>query len=160
MAMPWGLLNEALSPAPFTDPAVPDPAKVVTKPDDDILRILLLSHWNISPPELMMRPFGLLNEAVVPIPSADPTDPDPAMVITVTAPAIIHVIHLSYVTLLMLSEIHFVKEGISLPVLHAAAPDPFVYAHAAHALQPPDDEYEPTLHCTHVVDDEAAMELE
>ncbi len=35
-----------------------------------------------------------------------------------------------------------------------------MYAHAPHALQPPDDEYEPTLHSTHVVEDEAAMELE
>ncbi len=100
MAMPWGLLKEALSPNPSTEAEDPDPAKVVTKPDDDILRILLFetSVWNISPPELITMALGLLKEAAVLKPSADPIDPDPAMVTTLNTPAIMHFIDYQFLS--------------------------------------------------------------
>ena len=68
---PWGALNWAAVPCPFTTPILPLPANVVTKPVFDIALILLLEESpTYTVPELnTATPVGLLNFATVPWPS-------------------------------------------------------------------------------------------
>src|SRR4030042_540955 len=86
MVMPYGLLNRAVVPIPLVVPYSPAvPAKVVTSPVAiTILRRVFLPEsatYRFVPSVVM--PYGLLNRAVVPIPSLVPYSPAvPATVVT------------------------------------------------------------------------------
>ena len=77
-----GSLNCAEDPTPSSEPAIPEPAKVVTTPVDDIFLILLLylSATYIFPTPSTSTPAGELNLAAVTDPSAKV--PGPANVVT------------------------------------------------------------------------------
>ena len=73
------------TPAPPPKQAIPpEPAKVVTSPDGDILRIKLfpVSATYMLLEESTATPIGLLNDADVPTPLSFPLEPEPASVET------------------------------------------------------------------------------
>jgi len=83
-----GVSNRAFVPAPSTVAPVPSPAKVVTSPFEEIIRITLLpeSAKYIVSVVVMKSPKGLWKVAAVPLPSALPELPDlPAKVVTVAS---------------------------------------------------------------------------
>ena len=89
-ATPRGKLKAAFVPVPSANAADPLPAKVLTTPPGDTLRMRWLeeSTTNTLPMESMDTPQGPLNEALVPAPSAKAAVPLPASVDT-TPPGVI-----------------------------------------------------------------------
>jgi hypothetical protein len=71
-------------PVPFAEPAEPLPANVVTTPADVIFLISELPYLQHTDCRCRhtATPEGLLNEAAVPVPSAEPEEPLPANVLT------------------------------------------------------------------------------
>merc|ERR1719424_1346837 len=86
MATSSGQSNCAASPTPSAVPSVPLPASVVTAPLATSTRRILLfiqSATNSAPPSgLTAMPAGLANCAASPTPSASPSSPLPASVVT------------------------------------------------------------------------------
>ena len=82
MVMPRGLLNVATGPKPLAEPTAPVPARVVTTPLGNILRISLFpaSATYTDPDASTQTPIGLLNWALTPVPFAEPATPLPAKV--------------------------------------------------------------------------------
>src|SRR6185437_2738680 len=70
-----------------------EPARVVTKPAGVILRIALLnsSPTYTLPAGSTATPSGLSNDAALPVPSALPSAPDPASVVTTPAGVILRI---------------------------------------------------------------------
>ena len=85
-AMPQGLLNRAVVPAPLALPEVPaKPATVVTTPAEVILRTVWLplsATWKVPEASKAMA-FGVLKRALPPVASVLPEVPaSPAKVVT------------------------------------------------------------------------------
>jgi hypothetical protein len=81
-ATPEGLLKVAADPIPSADPFDPEPANVVTTPLGVTFLILLFAETYTLPILSTATALGLLKLAAKPVPSADPTDPEPANVVT------------------------------------------------------------------------------
>jgi hypothetical protein len=79
-------LNEAAVPTPFVEPGLLEPATVTTSlVETVIIRIMWLPQSATAmraPPGENDTPKGLVNEALVPTPSAEPGIVEPAMVMT------------------------------------------------------------------------------
>jgi len=76
-AIPEGKLNDAAAPAPSACPCLPDPARVVTSPSEEILLsevVACIGDIDAS--------GGMLNDAAVPTPSVRPCFFEPARVLT------------------------------------------------------------------------------
>src|SRR6185312_14163246 len=84
IAIDDGPLNKAAVAVPLTKLALPEPANVVTTSPVEILRIRLFakSATYRFPEASSATPHGLLNEAEVPVPLAEPMLPEPATVVT------------------------------------------------------------------------------
>jgi hypothetical protein len=76
---PLGLLNSALAPTPFADPALPLPASDVTMRECTLMRRILWFPRSATamrvPSEEKDTSSGFWNEALVPTPSAEPGHP-------------------------------------------------------------------------------------
>lgn len=85
---PWGPVSIAKVPTPLKKEAVPFPASVVTSPDGEMRRTRLPEK---SPTSTLCdtgstdTPWGALNTAAAPWPSAHPSAPLPASVVTFQA---------------------------------------------------------------------------
>src|SRR6266581_43651 len=98
MARPPGLLNVAAAPVPSAPPLVPAvPASVVTTPVAMTIRrmvwLVLAATYRLVPLLSTARPWGRLNSAAAPVPSALPAVPAvPASVLTTPAGVILRMV--------------------------------------------------------------------
>mmetsp|Transcript_36206 Transcript_36206/g.84853 ORF Transcript_36206/g.84853 Transcript_36206/m.84853 type:complete len:206 (-) Transcript_36206:2669-3286(-) len=86
IAMEVGVLNDADAPLPFANPAIPDPAKVVTSPVESMILRTLWPPASVTratrPSGEVAIPKGVLKSALMPVPSVESMFPLPATVVT------------------------------------------------------------------------------